>query len=94
MRRKRRSCGVCGGLVLPILVIVIQCIVNIIVVGDIAVSILQDRSSVVVVDIVVVVTDGQIRYGRGPCFGDVDDAVDQRQNIRQLVRRFVMDRRQ
>ena len=90
MRRKRRSCGVCGGLVLPILVIVIQCIVNFIVVGDIAVSILQDRSSVVVVDIVVVVTDGQIRDGRGPCFGDVDDAVDQRQNIRQFAHRLVV----
>ena len=93
MRRKRRSCGVCGGLVLPILVIVIQCIVNIIVVGDIAVSILQDRSSVVVVDIVVVVTDGQIRYGRGPCFGDVDDAVDQRQNIRQFAHSLVVGSR-
>ena len=91
MRRKRRSCGVCGGLVLPILVIVIQCIVNFIVVGDIAVSILQDRSSVIVVHIVVVVvTDGQIRYGRGPCFGDVDDAVDQRQNIRQFAHRLVV----
>ena len=90
MRRKRRGCGVCGGLALPILVIVIQCIVNFIVVGDIAVPILQDRSSVVVVDIVVVVTDGQIRYGRGPCFGDVDDAVDQRQNIRQFAHRLVV----
>ena len=101
MRGKRGGgCG-CVRLFLGCLIIV-QSVVDLIDIRHVAiVGIISLRSisvivvnSVVMMVAVIVVADGQVRDGCGAYFRDVDDAVDQRQNIRQLVRRFVMDRRQ
>ena len=101
MRGKRGGGRGCVRLFLGGLIIV-QSVVDLIDVRHVAIVgliFLRRISVTIVVGVVmmvaiIVVADSQIGDRRSAYFRDVDDAVDQRQNIRQLVRRFVMDRRQ